>query len=136
MVAIPAGAFDFAVHGLRSKGTPPRVSTCNIRGKTARAATIAGAWRSMLLDRPLPGTNVQFKTFLDASGYTPAMTAISSATGRTARRPQTGESKPVTWVALEDARAYAAWAGKRLPREWEWQYAGQGTDGRPLSMGR
>jgi iron(II)-dependent oxidoreductase len=36
----------------------------------------------------------------------------------------------VTWVFLEDARAYATWAGKRLPHEWEWQYAAQGTDRR------
>ena len=35
------------------------------------------------------------------------------------------DNKPVTWVGIEDARAYATWAGKRLPHEWEWQYAAQ-----------
>lgn len=50
--------------------------------------------------------------------------------------PRFGPEHPATGVDWFDAYAYAAWAGKRLPTEAEWQRAAQGDDGRPFPWGR
>jgi formylglycine-generating enzyme required for sulfatase activity len=86
------------------------------------------------LDRT-PVTNRQFKAFLDASHYHPKDDANFLKDWQAGAYPAGADDRPVTWVSLEDARAYAAWAGKRLPHEWEWQYAAQGTDGRAYPWG-
>jgi hypothetical protein len=68
-------------------------------------------------------TNAQFAQFLAATDYRPAEThrflAHWSDGGPAA------DEDPVTFVDLDDARAYCAWRGGRLPTEDEWQLAGE-----------
>ena len=60
------------------------------------------------------------------------------ATAEVANRFATGwataavdRATPVTFVDLDDARAYAAWVGARLPTEFEWQLAAADPAFRP-----
>jgi len=82
-----------------------------------------------------PVTNAEFKKFLDASHYHPQDDLNFLKDWKAGTYPDGWANKPVTWVSLTDARAYAQWAGKRLPHEWEWQFAAQGRDGRRYPWG-
>jgi len=77
-----------------------------------------------------PVTNADFYEFMISSNYQPADPVNFLKHWENGTYPQGQDNYPVVYVSLDDARAYAEWAGKRLPTEIEWQYAAQGTDGR------
>jgi formylglycine-generating enzyme required for sulfatase activity len=136
MVRIPEGDFDFRVNGIE------------IEGMDDEGVDVQYPWepsprryhdhflhiKAFSIDR-YNVTNEDFKKFLDATHYQPADAHNFLRGWKDGNYPDGWARKPVTWVSLEDARAYAKWAGKRLPHEWEWQYAAQGTDGRRYPWG-
>lgn len=136
MVRIPASDFDFVVRGIEIEGgLDPGVDVEYPWEDSPRR--FHSHWmhvNSFYIDRT-PVTNAEFKRFLDASNYHPKDDHNFLRDWKNGTFPDGWANKPVTWVSIEDARAYAAWAGKRLPHEWEWQYAAQGADGRLYPWG-
>lgn len=64
-------------------------------------------------------TNREYREFIAATGY-------STEGDWEAYASPKRDDHPVVNVSWNDAQAYAAWAGKRLPTEVEWEYAAKG----------
>ncbi len=137
MIKIPAGTFTFRVHGIEIEGSNDIGVDTQMPWEDSprRYHEHVLEMKPFWIDR-FPVTNAEFKKFLDATHYHPKDDLNFLRDWHDGTFPDgCRRQSPVTWVSLEDARAYAAWAGKRLPHEWEWQYAAQGTDGRVYPWG-
>ena len=121
MVKIPGGRFMMG-----ARFTYPKRSRRGWRRRGARRRVPPGASggrpvevRSFRLDK-LEVTNSLYADFVRATnGPEPPFWR---------KVHFTGPHLPVVGVTWEEARAYCAWAGKRLPTEAEWEYAAQGAE--------
>jgi len=136
MVLIPVGDFLFRVNGIEIEGMNDEGVDFQYPWETSARRYHSQRLHisSFYIDQNLV-TNSDFKRFMDAAHYRPADDHNFLKDWKDGSFPAGWDNRPVTWVSLEDARAYASWAGKRLPHEWEWQYAAQGLDERTFPWG-
>ena len=134
MLSVAGGRHDFSVRHMRREcgcypdpGTPPEGHYDFLKGVPHDEMLehhVTATVGSCAID-PQPVTNAQFEVFLKTTGYQPSCPDrfLHHWDGRTC--PPQLRDEPVVYVDVDDARAYAAWAGRRLPTEWEWHLAAQ-----------
>ena len=117
MATIPAGTFLYGRAG---------------RGENRDTASVEVKLPAFVIDR-MEVSNADYRLFVQAAGWRVPTTEgeLASAGGLkwntvTKSYPEGTDDLPVVNVSWEDAVAYAAWAGKRLPTEAEWERAARG----------
>jgi formylglycine-generating enzyme required for sulfatase activity len=125
------------------------VSGVEIEGDDAHGVDVQYPWEShpqrehshtmsvgpFYMDR-FPVTALNYSAFLEDTGFQPKDDYRWLKNWNGSHTPPAGvEDLPVTYISLDEARAFCKWRGARLPHSYEWQYAAQGNDGRMYPWG-
>lgn len=139
LVRVPAGEFKMGTSEEQARelaSSKGAIAAAFASEKPEATLSVGEFW----IDRDLV-TNADYKKFLDANPEHAApaidLPQLKGWSWDAAARafPPGRENMPVVLVTWQDARAYCAWAGQRLPTEAEWEKAARGTDGRMYPWG-
>lgn len=119
MIEVKGGSYEIGPHsgwpkaGLEKRGRRISVKTFYLDRTEVTNAQYAAFWNELQDDRKLAHLP-RYWVKQEDGGYT---------------FPEGKAEHPVVGVSFNDARAFAAWAGKRLPTEDEWEIAARGPKG-------